>query len=122
MTSKDRREARRLRKARIRRNLGGVYRAHPRVSVFRSDKHIYAQIIDDQTHQTVVAVSTLSKELKGTLKKTSDVEAAKLVGKLLAEKAKEKKVAKLSFDRNGYNYHGRVKALANAAREAGLKF
>ncbi len=121
MTSKERREARLLRKTRVHRNLGTTTN-HPRVAVFRSGKHIYAQIIDDAARKTLVAASTLSKELKGTLKKTSDVEAAKKVGELLAQKAKEKNVERVCFDRGGYIYHGRIKALADGARKAGLKF
>jgi large subunit ribosomal protein L18 len=90
--------------------------------VFRSSKHIYAQVIDDNAGRTVVAASTLDKDLKGALKKGSDLEAAQAVGKLVAERALKAGVTNVVFDRGGYIYHGRVKALADAAREAGLNF
>jgi large subunit ribosomal protein L18 len=90
--------------------------------VFRSSKHIYAQVIDDNAGRTVVAASTLDKDLKGALKKGSDLEAAQAVGKLVAERALKAGVTNVVFDRGGYLYHGRVKALADAAREAGLNF
>jgi large subunit ribosomal protein L18 len=93
-----------------------------RLSVFRSSKHIYAQVIDDGSGRTVVAASTLDKDLKGALKKGSDLAAAQAVGKLVAERAVQAGVTKVVFDRGGYLYHGRVKALADAAREAGLNF
>ena len=93
-----------------------------RLSVFRSSKHIYAQVIDDNAGRTVVAASTLDKDLKGALKKGSDLEAAQAVGKLVAERALKAGVTNVVFDRGGYIYHGRVKALADAAREAGLNF
>ena len=92
----------------------------PRLTVFRSDKHIYAQIIDDETKTTLVSASSLDKSLK--LKNGSNVEAAKVVGKSIAEKAKKAKIKKVVFDRGGYLYHGRVAALAEAARENGLEF
>ena len=91
----------------------------PRLSVFRSLNNIYAQIIDDEKQVTLVAASTLDKDVKT---KASNVEAAKEVGTLIAKKALEKKIENVVFDRNGYLYHGKVKALAEAAREAGLKF
>lgn len=94
----------------------------PRLSVYRSAANIYAQIIDDTSGNTLVAASTLNKELKGKLKNGGNVEAAKKVGELLSKLAKKKKVTKIAFDRNGYLYHGRVKALADAAREGGLEF
>jgi large subunit ribosomal protein L18 len=119
MISNQRRIARGFRKVRIRKALG---RGRPRIAVFRSEKHIYAQIVDDRSHRTLVAASTRSKELKGSLKKTTDREAAKKVGELLARKAIEKSIDKVCFDRGGYLYHGRVKALADAVRAAGLKF
>jgi large subunit ribosomal protein L18 len=99
-------------------------RAHgrARLSVFRSSKHIYAQIIDDGASRTMVAASTLDKDLKGSLKKGSDLAAAQAVGKLIAERALQAGVTNVVFDRGGYLYHGRVKALADAAREAGLNF
>ena len=93
-----------------------------RLSVFRSANHIYAQIIDDTSGNTLVSASTLSKELKGKLKSTGNVEAAKKVGELLSQGAKKKKLTRVAFDRNGFLYHGRVKALADAAREGGLEF
>ena len=99
-------------------------RAHgrARLSVFRSSKHIYAQIIDDGAGRTMAAASTLDKDLKGSLKKGSDLAAAQAVGKLIAERALQAGVTSVVFDRGGYLYHGRVKALADAAREAGLNF
>jgi large subunit ribosomal protein L18 len=94
----------------------------PRLCVYRSNKHIFAQIIDDEQDATLVSASTLSKEIAGALEKTGDVEAAKSVGKLIARKAQEKNIKKIVFDRNGFIFHGRVKALADAAREVGLDF
>ncbi|MGB8276033.1 MAG: 50S ribosomal protein L18 [Alphaproteobacteria bacterium] len=94
----------------------------PRLSVFRSSKNIYAQIIDDAKGVTVVAASTLDKDLRATLKKRTDVAAAAAVGKLVAERALAAGVKEVVFDRGGYLYHGRVKALAEAAREGGLAF
>ena len=90
--------------------------------MFRSSKHIYAQVIDDSDGKTLAAASTLDKDLKGTLPKGSDHAAAKEVGKLVAERAAKAGVKDVVFDRGGYIYHGRVKALADAAREAGLNF
>lgn len=95
---------------------------HPRLNVYRSNKHMYAQIIDDTTGHTWVFASTTSKELKGTLKQTGNIEAAKKVGGLLAQKCLEKNITRVVFDRNGFLFHGRVKALAQSAREGGLKF
>ncbi|MHC1749872.1 MAG: 50S ribosomal protein L18 [Cellulosilyticaceae bacterium] len=94
----------------------------PRLSVFRSEKHIYAQIIDDITGTTLVAASTVEKDIKAQLAAGSNVEAAQVVGKAIAEKAKAKGIDNVVFDRGGFLYHGRVKALADAAREAGLEF
>jgi len=94
----------------------------PRLNVYRSLDHIYAQVIDDTVGNTIVSASTLDKELKDKLDKTSNKEAAKLVGKLVAKRAQEKGIKEVVFDRGGYIYHGRVKELADAAREAGLKF
>ncbi len=108
-------------KRRIRKKISGTPE-RPRLSVFRSNKHIYAQIIDDEAGQTLVAASTRSKELVGQLEGKTKIEQAKLVGKLLAEKALKANVSQVVFDRNGYKYHGRVKALADGAREGGLKF
>ena len=94
----------------------------PRLVVFRSSKHIYAQVVDDDRGVTVVAAGTLSPELKDTLRSGGNVAAAKAVGELIARKAKAGGVAAVVFDRGGYKYHGRVKALADAARAAGLVF
>ena len=95
----------------------------PRLSVFRSIKHIYAQIIDDQNEITLVSASTLSSDVRGEIAgSTNNIEAAKVVGKSIGEKAVEKNIISVVFDRGGYLYHGKVKALADAAREAGLTF
>jgi large subunit ribosomal protein L18 len=95
----------------------------PRLSVFRSDKHIYAQIIDDYAGQTLVAASSTATEVRGSeLKNGGNIAAAKKVGSTLAARAKEKGIAAVCFDRGGRRYHGRIKALADAAREGGLKF
>jgi len=112
--------ARLKRKQRIRKKVGGGERL--RLSVFRSSKHIYAQIIDDGKGQTLAAASTLSGELKDQLSGVKKVEAAKAVGKLLAAKAKARGIDKVVFDRNGFLYHGRVKAVADSCREHGLEF
>jgi large subunit ribosomal protein L18 len=93
-----------------------------RLSVFRSSKHIYAQIIDDAKGQTLAAASSLDEGIKGSVKTGADIAAAKAVGKLIAERAKEKKIEAVVFDRGRFLYHGRIKALADAAREAGLSF
>ena len=94
----------------------------PRLSVFRSGQHIYAQVIDDERGRTVAAASTLDKALRPELKTGADSEAARRVGLLIAERAKTAGVDRVVFDRGGYRYHGRVKALADAAREGGLSF
>ena len=94
----------------------------PRLNVFRSLKHVYAQAVEDSAGRTLVSVSSLSPELKGSLKHAGNVEAAKKVGELIAKKCLEKGIQKVIFDRSGYLYHGRVKALAEAARAAGLIF
>ena len=109
------------RKLRIRKKINGTTE-RPRLSVFRSAKHIYAQVIDDTTGNTLAHASTLSKDLKGNLEEDNKVAAAKKVGTLIATLCKSKKIDKVVFDRNGYMYHGRVSALAQAAREAGLEF
>ena len=109
------------RKLRIRKKVNGTT-DRPRMSVFRSAKHIYAQVIDDTTGNTLAHASTLSKDLKGNLEEDNKVAAAKKVGTLIATLCKSKKIDKVVFDRNGYMYHGRVSALAQAAREAGLEF
>lgn len=94
----------------------------PRLNVFRSLKHIYAQIIDDTRGHTLISASSLDTEVRKTLKMGADTAAAKVVGKVLAERAKAAGITRVVFDRGGYAYHGRVKALADAAREGGLQF
>jgi large subunit ribosomal protein L18 len=113
--------ARGRRRDRVRRRVRGTAE-RPRLSVFRSDKHIYAQLVVDSTGKTVLAVSTLSAELRGQLKKTTDVNAAKQVGLLAARRCLEKGITRIIFDRNGFLYHGRVRAVADGAREGGLQF
>jgi len=106
---------------RIRKRLTGS-EARPRLAVFRSNKHIYAQIIDDSKGTTLTAASSLDADAKKDVKHGGNVAAAKAVGKLVAERAKAKGIDAVLFDRGGFLYHGRVKALAEGAREAGLKF
>ena len=106
---------------RIRKKVNGTSE-RPRLSVFRSHKHIYAQVIDDVAQNTVAAASTLDSELKSDLKSTSTREASSAVGKLVAQRAVAKGVTKVVFDRGGNLYHGRIQSLAEAAREAGLDF
>ena len=106
---------------RIRKRVEGTGE-RPRLAVFRSQSHIYAQLIDDERGRTVCAASSLDKELKAAKKRGGDVATAKAVGSLIASRAKEKGVSAVVFDRGGFQYHGRVKALAEAAREGGLKF
>jgi len=110
------------RKARVRRSLRRAQGDRPRLSVFRSSKHIYAQIIDDAKGYTLASASSIDSELKGSLEKGTNVAAAAGVGKLLALRALKAGIKDVVFDRGGYMYHGRVKALADAAREAGLNF
>lgn len=110
------------RRRRVRYAIGQHSGGRLRLSVFRSSRHIYGQIIDDAAGRTLVAASTLEKELKGELKTGADKEAAKRVGLLLAERAKAAGVERVVFDRGGYKYHGRVQALADGAREGGLAF
>ena len=112
--------ARRIRRNRFR--LAEKASGRLRLSVFRSNKYIYAQVIDDQQQKTLVSASTLEKDVRGSLAKKSDCEAARLIGKAVAERAIAKGISQVVFDRGGYLYHGRVKALADAAREAGLSF
>ena len=119
MIIQDRRAARDIRKARIRRRVHGSA-ARPRLAVFRSLNHIYAQVIDDASGRTLAAASTVEKDLR-SLKQTK-IEEAKVVGRLLAERAKTAGVERVVFDRAGYRYHGRIKSLAEAARQAGLDF
>ena len=116
----ERRRKRIKRKKSIRRVITGTSE-RPRLSIFRSATNIYAQIIDDTTGNTLVSASSQSTELKKSLKDGRNVESAKKVGELLAKKAVESQIKTVSFDRNGYLYHGRVKALADSAREAGLQ-
>lgn len=114
-------EGRERRKARIRKRISGTPE-RPRLSVFRSARHIYAQVVDDTGGGTLAAASTLSPDLKGTLEADNKTGAAKKVGALIAKMCLERKLDKVVFDRNGFLYHGRIKALAEAAREAGLNF
>lgn len=107
------------RKRRIRARVNGTA-GQPRFAVFKSNTHIYAQLIDDESGATIVAASTLEKDLRG--KNRSNLEGAKAIGSLLAQRALAKKIDQVVFDRAGYIYHGKIKALADAAREAGLKF
>jgi len=110
------------RQARVRRALKKVAGERPRLAVFRSSQHIYAQVIDDRRGNTLCAASTLEKDLRGKLKTGADKAAAAEVGKLLAERAKAAGIERVVFDRGSYLFHGRVKALADAARESGLQF
>ena len=110
------------RKARVRTALKAAANGKMRLSVFRSSQHIYAQIIDDAKGCTVASASTLEKEVRSSVKKASTVEAASFIGKTVAERALKSGVKEVVFDRGGYIYHGRVAALADAARQAGLKF
>jgi large subunit ribosomal protein L18 len=119
---KDRKKlARSKRKKRVRSRVIGTPE-RPRLNVFRSLKHIYAQAIEDTTGKTLASASSLSSELKGNLRYPGNVEAAKKVGELIAKKCLEKGIQKVVFDRSGYLYHGRIKALAEAARAGGLIF
>src|SRR2546430_15033953 len=110
------------RKQRVRNALRRSANGRPRLSVFRSSKHIYAQVIDDLKGETLAAASSLEKDVRTSLKTGADIAAAKAVGKLVAERASAKGVKEVVFDRGGYLYHGRGKALADAAREGGLSF
>ena len=105
----------------MRKKLSGTTE-RPRLCVHRSSKHIRAQVIDDQTGRTLVSASSLDSEVKATIKGGGNIAASKVVGKIVAERAKGQGIEKVVFDRGGYQYHGRVQALAEAAREAGLKF
>ena len=113
------REARKRRQRRVRMKISGTLE-RPRLNVFRSSDNIYAQVIDDSKGETLISASTTEKELRGRSGK--NIDAAKEIGKLIAERAKEKGITRVVFDRGGYIYHGRVKNLAEAAREAGLEF
>jgi large subunit ribosomal protein L18 len=119
ITKLDKNASRKKRHARVRAKLSGTV-ARPRLNVFRSNKHLYAQLIDDMSGTTLASASTMEKDLN--LESTSNVEAAKLVGELVAKRAVEKGITAVVFDRGGYLYHGRIQALADAARENGLQF
>jgi large subunit ribosomal protein L18 len=123
MSDKNKDKARRLerRKWSIRSSVFGTT-DRPRLSVYRSSKHIYAQIIDDYAGKTLASVATTAGEVRGELRNGGNIAAAKVAGKAIAEKAKQIGVTKVAFDRGGRKYHGRVKALADAAREGGLQF
>ena len=120
MLSDQRRQARKLRQARVRKTLRGTV-VRPRLSVFRSEKHIYVQVISDETGETLLTASTLAAEVKGRIKKSTDVAAAKIVGEVIGKSCIDKGITAAVFDRNGFLYHGRVRAVAEGAREAGLK-
>ena len=122
MVSKVSRTEVRLQKHRRMRSRISGTAERPRLAVFRSNNHMYAQIIDDTVGKTLVSASTLQKEVKAELEKTNNVEAAAHLGTVIAKRALEKGIDTVVFDRGGYIYHGKVKALADAAREAGLKF
>lgn len=117
----ERSEKRHTRQARVRLKVRGSIE-RPRLSVYRSLHHIYAQVVSDEAGRTLVAASTLSPTLRDELKSKSGVAAAKLVGRAVAERCRQAGINEVVFDRNGFLYHGRVKALADSAREAGLKF
>jgi len=110
------------RKNRVRFKIKKVNKDKPRLTVFRSAKNIYAQVIDGATNKVLASASTVEADMRKKLKKTSDIAAAAEIGKRIAEKAKKAGVEDVAFDRSGYRYHGRIKALADAARENGLKF
>ncbi|MWV47437.1 50S ribosomal protein L18 [Paenibacillus sp. HJL G12] len=121
ITKQDKNKARVRRHLRVRKKIQGTA-ARPRLNVFRSSKHIYAQLIDDVAGVTIVSASTVDKELSSSIKNGGSVESARQVGELVAKRAKEKGHTSVVFDRGGYLYHGRIQALAEAAREAGLEF
>jgi large subunit ribosomal protein L18 len=110
------------RTAKVRRRVRRAAGGRVRLSVFRSSKHIYAQVIDDLKGETIASASSMEKDMRGNLKTGANIDAAKVVGKLVAERASAKGVKEVVFDRGGYLYHGRVRALADAAREGGLSF
>ncbi|HGE72913.1 TPA: 50S ribosomal protein L18 [Candidatus Poribacteria bacterium] len=117
----DKKQARIKRHRRVRKRVYGTSE-RPRLSVYKSLNHIYAQIIDDVSGRTLVSASTLSPDVREKIKSGGNIESAKLVGEAIGKKALDKNISKVVFDRGGYPYHGRVKALAEAAREAGLEF
>jgi large subunit ribosomal protein L18 len=116
----EKRRRRGARRARVTRRIAGSRR--PRLTVFRSSKHIYALLVDAETGRTLASVSTLSRSVREGLARTGNVEAARRVGRALAEAARSRQIEEVVFNRNGFLYHGRVRALAEAAREAGLRF
>ena len=122
MVSKKSRSEVRVKKHMKTRNRFSCTAARPRLAVFRSNNHMYAQIIDDVAGNTLVSASTLEKEIKSELKKTNDVEAAAYIGTVVAKRALDKGIKEVVFDRGGFIYQGKVQALAEAAREAGLEF
>jgi len=121
VSKKSRTLVRRKKHMKLRNRFSGTA-ARPRLAVFRSNNHMYAQIIDDTVGNTLVSASTLEKSVSSELDKTNNVDAAAYLGKVIAEKAKDKGITEVVFDRGGFIYHGKVKALADAAREAGLQF
>ena len=121
VSKKARNEIREKKHRRLRNRFSGTAE-RPRLSVFRSNNHIYAQIIDDTVGNTLVSASTLQKDVKAELEKTNNVDAAAYLGTVIAKKAMEKGITSVVFDRGGFIYHGKIKALADAAREAGLNF
>lgn len=121
ITKKNRSEVRRNKHRRIRNHLSGTPE-RPRLAVFRSNKHMYAQVIDDVAGNTIVSACTLQSDVKDGLEKTNDVKAAAKLGEVIAKKALDNGIKTVVFDRGGYIYQGKVKALADAAREAGLEF
>ena len=121
VSKKSRAEMREKKHMRIRNRFSGTAE-RPRLAVFRSNNHMYAQIIDDTVGNTLVSASTLEKEIKAELNKTNDIEAAAYIGKVIAKRAIDKGITEVVFDRGGFLYHGKIEALAEAAREAGLVF
>ena len=121
MQRKDKVEAREKRKKRMRKKIQGT-KDKPRLCVYKSLEQIYTQLVDDSEGKVVTGISSLSKEVKATLKSGGNVEAAKNVGEAIGKKAIDMGITQVVFDRNGFKYHGRIKALAESAREAGLKF
>jgi large subunit ribosomal protein L18 len=121
ITKPSRAAARAKRHYRLRNHISGTAE-RPRLAVFRSNMHIYAQVIDDTVGNTICSASTMEADVKAKLERTNDVEAAKVVGEAVAKKALEKGITTVVFDRGGYVYHGKIQALADAAREAGLQF
>jgi len=121
ITKKSRADIRVKKHKRLRNRFQGTAE-RPRLSVYRSNMHIYAQIIDDDAQRTLVSASTVQKDVKAELEKTNDVAAAAYLGKVIAQRAKDAGITEVVFDRGGYVYHGKIKALAEAAREAGLEF